>query len=355
LSPFLKALPIVGESVFGIYEKLEDLTQEYFVEHDQLQKDEKKTAKEYIQKAYDDDGSIFEDNFYSQLIRQLIQQLKGQGKQTILIIDDTDRMDPEHIFRILNVFAAHFDAPEYRNGDSNKFGFDKIIIVCDYDNLHKIFCHKYGPSTDFAGYIDKFFSKKIFKYDNTKAIKESIYSIIPEDKKNYLPNFDLIISDLIRLNCISLREVLKVKKNNPVVNAEYFYRNVPYSTLSTIHVLTQIFNLRILIDKTTSCKNRITDIENLRSKQPVFHYSSLELIKEMIQLNHSGNIDENKRYEFFFKNKNYEFNVKRTFHGYTISEPFLNGNLDNQLFSAQDFYELLLLAIEKYEQLILSE
>lgn len=234
MSPFLKALPLVGESAFGIYKKLEDLTENYFVEHDQRQVDDRKTAKEFIQDAYEDEGSIFEDNFYSQLIRQLIQQLKDQGRQTVLIIDDTDRMDPEHIFRILNVFAAHFDAPEYRNGDSNKFGFDKIIIVCDYDNLHKIFCHKYGPTTDFAGYIDKFFSKEIFRYDNSLAIKNSISSIIPEENKNYILNFDLILSDLVRTNVISLREILKIKKNNPVENAESFYRSIRYYNFISI-------------------------------------------------------------------------------------------------------------------------
>ena len=39
----------------------------------------------------------------------LIDQLKKDGKKTVLIIDDLDRIDPEHIFRLLNVFAAHLD------------------------------------------------------------------------------------------------------------------------------------------------------------------------------------------------------------------------------------------------------
>lgn len=358
LSPFLKALPIVGESAFGVYEKLEDLTQKYFVEHDQLQIDDRKTAKEFIQQAYEDEGSIFEDNFYSQLIRQLIQQLKDQGKQTVLIIDDTDRMDPEHIFRILNVFAAHFDAPEYRNGDSNKFGFDKIIIVCDYDNLHKIFCHKYGPTTDFAGYIDKFFSKQIYRYDNTKAIKDSIYSIITEANRHYLPNFEFVLSDLIRLNLISLREVLKIWRNNPITNSQNFYRNIqheisPTTILSTIHVLTQLFSSKIFAKKIISSKNRIPDFENFRSKKKDYHYRSLDLIKDIILFdNLSNGIDTTKKYIIEIKKKNFEITLNTNSRDYMVDSVFLDDVKFEGLFSASDFYELVLIAIEKYEKVI---
>jgi hypothetical protein len=357
LSPFLKALPIIGESAFGVYERLEELSLEYFSEHDLLQKNDKERTEEFIQKVYEDEGSIFEDNFYSQLIRQLIQQLKDQGKQTVLIIDDTDRMDPEHIFRILNVFAAHFDAPEYRKGDSNKFGFDKIIIVCDYNNLHKIFCHKYGATTDFAGYIDKFFSKQIYRYDNVKAVKESIYSIVPENNKRYLPNFELILSDMIRMNIISLREVLKIKKNNPVTNVENFnkelyQRNILYSTLSTIHLLAKLFGTNILAEKITFNRNKITEFENLQSKQPAYHYSSLEIIKDIILIDNYNKIDQPLKHQFQLQNKNYEIEIKRKFRDYEIDSIKFNGINYEELLSAQDFYESVLIAINKYEKMM---
>lgn len=352
LSPFLKALPDVGESAFDVYEKLEDLTQKYFVEHDQLQIEDRKTAEKFIQQAYEDEGSIFEDNFYSQLIRQLIQQLKDQGKQTVLIIDDTDRMDPEHIFRILNVFAAHFDAPEYRYRDSNKFGFDKIIIVCDYDNLHKIFSHKYGPTTDFAGYIDKFFSKEIFKYDNSVAIKNSISSIIPTGNKLCIPNFDFILSDLVRLNAISLREILKIKKNNPVENAESFYRSLRdynfYSILSTIHLFAKLFSTKIFSEKVTVCRNKITAFDSFRD----YHYLSSDLIKDIVLIENNYRNSEKMEYNFEFKKQRFGITINRGISKYQIGSIKLNGDNFEGSFSASDFYELVLIAIEKYEKVI---
>ena len=41
-------------------------------------------------------------------------------------------------------------------GIKNKFGFDKIIVVCDYNNIQSLFHCRYGHDADFSGYIDKF-------------------------------------------------------------------------------------------------------------------------------------------------------------------------------------------------------
>jgi hypothetical protein len=103
-------------------------------------------------------------------------QLKSEGdnsKKVLLIIDDIDRIDPEHIFRILNVFAAHFDSPDYQTSE-NKFGLDKIIISCDINNIKNIFHHKYGTFVDFNGYIDKFCSKEVFYFDIRLHVSNSV-------------------------------------------------------------------------------------------------------------------------------------------------------------------------------------
>lgn len=264
LAPFLKAIPAVGESAFGVYEKLEELTQSYFVEHDKLQKDDRKTAEEFIQEAYEDEGSIFEDNFYSKLIRQLVQQIRDQGKETVLIIDDTDRMDPDHIFRILNVFAAHFDAPEYSKNDSNKFGFDKIIIVCDYDNLHRIFCHRFGPLADFAGYIDKFFSNHIFRYNNAEAIKKYIrgFALGPIDKDR----LSFLLDDLIQTHSISLRGLIRYERSlNQIQTRDNRFKDWTPSAMNTmangfipsIRLLLLILNKDFLIGRLEFCKREL--------------------------------------------------------------------------------------------------
>ncbi len=56
--------------------------------------------------------------------------LKSNGKEVVRILDDLDRIDTEHIFRLLNVFVAQVDVVGKGEND-NKFGFDKVIFVCD--------------------------------------------------------------------------------------------------------------------------------------------------------------------------------------------------------------------------------
>jgi hypothetical protein len=100
---------------------------------------------------------------------------KGGHASKILIIDDLDRIDPEHIFRLFNIFSAHLD---YNKTDKNKFGFDKVIFVCDIHNIRTIFHSRYGTDTDFTGYIDKFFSQEIFFFSNEQAIREAAEEFI---------------------------------------------------------------------------------------------------------------------------------------------------------------------------------
>src|SRR5699024_5058859 len=108
--------------------------------------DEQASVIVYLEGFTKQVGSIYEEDFYSQLILQLVDQLKSlqsdtkESKETILIIDDLDRIDPDHIFRILNVLSAQIDRP----GFDNKFGFDKIVLVFDQYNVRNIFENRYG-------------------------------------------------------------------------------------------------------------------------------------------------------------------------------------------------------------------
>ena len=113
-------------------------------------------------------------DYVSQLLREKIKLLKVDEetkleKRSVLILDDFDRIDPEHTFRILNVLSAHMDGDE-----ENKFGFDHIIIVGDIENLRNIFKHKYGDKTDFWGYFDKFFTIRPHEFDNKQAVAERL-------------------------------------------------------------------------------------------------------------------------------------------------------------------------------------
>ncbi len=119
--------------------------------------------------------NISENDYLSYLLSNKILELK-EKKQSVLILDDMDRMDPEHIFRILNVFSAHFDE------EGNKFGFDHVIVVGDIKNIKSIFHHKYGERTDFEGYINKFFTIKPYYLDNKKIISERIPELVKQIK-----------------------------------------------------------------------------------------------------------------------------------------------------------------------------
>lgn len=366
LAPFIKAISAVGESAFGIYEKLGELVQAYFVEHDKLQIDDHLTAKQYIQKAYEDEGSIFEDNFYSQLIRQLIQQIKDSDKETVLIIDDTDRMDPDHIFRILNVFAAHFDTPEYSKNDSNKFGFNKIIIVCDYDNLHRIFCHRFGPSSDFAGYIDKFFSNHIFRYNNAEAIKGYINHFAEELSDN--PRFVFLMNELIQTNSISLRELIKENRTDKAIEkipripqrSDEVINTIEKGFIPSLKLLLYIFNKDSLVTKIKRCKRELSSIFNTNEGgySTEIAYVATDLVVRSFSPNE---LQERKVFRIKLENgSEYDFYLSRTpvssyKSNYILKKitqkttDFESGSLiDEELESSMElFYDLLIEVVRK--------
>lgn len=96
---------------------------------------------------------------------------KHPRKKVVLLIEDLDRLDPAHLFRILNVLSAHMDysyklglSPKPSSLVGNKFGVDNIVLVMDYTNMEKIFHHFYGTETRIEGYINKFCSNEIFRY-----------------------------------------------------------------------------------------------------------------------------------------------------------------------------------------------
>ena len=106
------------------------------------------------------------------IIQTGIEQYKREhvGKKVVLVIEDMDRIDPGHLFRIMNVFSAHIDSC-YRFGEVsdtdvtvNKFGLDKVVFVMHYENVQSIFAHFYGATADFQGYIRKFCSSNHFEY-----------------------------------------------------------------------------------------------------------------------------------------------------------------------------------------------
>lgn len=152
--------------------------------------DEEKFIESYLTSIESKIGNVNEMDAYSSIISTLLErvQSKYENKKSVLIIDDLDRLDPEHIFRLFNIFSVNFGKDEILN----KFGFDKIIFVCDIENIRNIYSHKYGQNVDFGGYIDKFYSIIPFAFDNKRLLKQSLSVLLSKlkgNEKNFNNNF----------------------------------------------------------------------------------------------------------------------------------------------------------------------
>lgn len=266
-------IPIVGKNAVESYERLKPLLDDFINKHNELQNgiNEGDQLIKYLDGIELKEGTIFENDIITQLIENVLNRIKENNNENILIIDDLDRLDPEHIFRILNVFAAHFDR---KHTTKNKFGFDKVIFVCDIVNVKNIFMHKYGINVDFNGYIDKFYSHSVFNYANLREFRPVVRRILQiktidsysEVKIFYNhPNVSFF-SDLIQAwaenGQIDLRNILKWNKNQ-IVYPSYYELNSgltietdDYPIISFIILLREVKgDANALIDSIVSIKN----------------------------------------------------------------------------------------------------
>lgn len=101
--------------------------------------DEKHTFDKYNSLFTSQRGGIFEHDAYTVLIEKTLEIIHSRNitegaevakNKSVLIVEDMDRIDPAHLFRILNVLGAHLDQDEEQK---NKFGFKNILLVLDYD------------------------------------------------------------------------------------------------------------------------------------------------------------------------------------------------------------------------------
>ena len=165
---------------------------------------ELKSLKEFGEQT--ENHFLFENDGVTEFISQQLEKIVSlhsegeQKKKKVLIIDDLDRLDPEHIFRLFNVFSAHFDQVHYYENpkdNDNKFGFDKVIFVCDIENIRKIFAHKYGTEVDFSGYIDKFYSTEIFYLFHKDVFENTISPFL--ERKLQIRNNDGSLINISKL------------------------------------------------------------------------------------------------------------------------------------------------------------
>jgi KAP family P-loop domain len=308
-------VPKIGKDVSEAYKNIKSLIDEFLKENET----QGEKLVDYLEKIHDQEGGLYEYDVITKIISEA--SLIKPFTKKVLIVDDVDRLDPEHVFRILNVFAAHFDNPQY--GDTNKFKFDKVIIVCDFNNIKNIFKHRYGPNADFMGYIDKFFSSEIFKFDNVHAIGNAVekilYSIDPHTDTPDLPQVvrQLYLDDdfvknmtliFIHNNSVSLRSIVKMYNKSILYHYEFIYRSKDKNIRAKMSRIA--YQLKLLSDIVGDIDHFIEALLECREKKEGFAGFELYMLELLFLLNiETHKITDRKGADFSFQSE--EYNVKQ--------------------------------------------
>lgn len=328
-------LKIIGETInktnknfFRIIDRVVQLEKKYNQFRNKSNETDKIQIINYLKQQTQKKGSIYEEDAYTELISNLVTELKNNAspqetkKKSVLIIDDLDRIDPEHIFRLLNVFAAHFDI----NSGNNKFNFDKIIFVCDHTNIKNIFHAKYGMEADYVGYIDKFYSHEIFCFDNINAIIKKIadmFELTIERPKDLAPGtifYELttyLIKSMVDKRIIQTRSLVKL------LNTKVTFKNqkIVYEG-NTIEVyIIEVFELlRSILGSSSNLSTGLTKLAKFEltetNKDPKDHnhqYKLGALLPILDYRNHHFNKQDNQTLRFHDRNPNLFINYEIVF------------------------------------------
>lgn len=288
---FLLLIPKMGKQLFQFSEEMKKLKDQFQKLQSGGDKNEADAVDNFFKSFHKKEGGAYENNFITQLIVQALEELKinekDSKKKNILIIDDLDRIDPHHVFRLFNVFAAHFDQRNEQE-KNNKFGFDQVVFVCDLENVRGLFRSQYGADIDFNGYIDKFYSRRIFKFDNTSDILKIIDSLF---SKEFIPTYQhlpyqpykeavadlkFIFKVLVSLDLVNLRILLRFvnEKPEPALGKIIFHSKgeaiflVQLRSMIVVHILLQFFgDYNYLYETISKCADNYVYSEKLLDRE----------------------------------------------------------------------------------------
>lgn len=215
---------LLPEQFGNIIKKADDLKEQWEQHKNgnaELSKFHKKVSEHYL----------YEADSVTSFIRAVIHQYKEKNaeKHIVIVIEDMDRLDPAHLFRILNVLSAHVDyayrygiSPDRRSIIGNKFDVDNVLLVMDYDNAEHIYKHFYGAKTDFAGYINKFISNDYFAY----SISQERYQYFTEQIAKETGIRDNQIQTIIDADIFEGKTIREV--SSAIQDTQKFLFNVPF-------------------------------------------------------------------------------------------------------------------------------
>lgn len=175
-----------------------------------------------------------------------------EKEKPVLIIEDLDRLDPKHLFRILNVLSAHIDDTTIPDIVTNKFGFSNIVLVMDYETTKHIFHHFYGKNACYEGYMSKFLSREPFRY----SIRPYLAVPLEMDlsKKLGIPHVFVTFSRLwLRISELSIRDLKKLTlfdSQDRIRNTCFEYKGMNFSTsLPLFHLIIYMVECRMSVDE----------------------------------------------------------------------------------------------------------
>lgn len=395
LKKIIKAIPKIGKPLSNIIEALSEVKDLIKSKKEQLSKDSTFDAiEEFITNLEDKKGSIRENDSITQLIVKLVNDLKGNlitnqnlenieaekdtinqkknvKKKSVLVIDDLDRLDPEHIFRILNIFSAHIDI----DSNSNKFNFDKIIFSLDLQNIERIYAHKFGEKVDFTGYISKFFSLDIFQFglinQTSKMIDKIIGSIQHENKtgwNSFMEQSDSFSRIQLKYflysahnsNVLSLRDLLKVKtKKFTLIVRRFFYKGATYENINIRSILffeflERVFDTKANTKRILSNSDFQVDLPRLVSierSEIVDFFESLIILYDFKRIFGSGNPND-KSFQLTLNNVGFDYRVFRnanTINKYQVSI-IEKGNM-HDLIKLIDLNQIINVSFDNYYEI----
>lgn len=307
---FLLSFVPMGEFYNKVYHKFLEIKNKY---------DEKKhTADKYLSKFANTAGCIHEEDGYTKLIKKAIEwisqdhSLNGKvkkAKKPVLIIEDLDRLDPKHLFRILNVVSAHIDDSDRPDIVGNKFGFSNIVLVMDYDVTKHIFHHFYGTEACYEGYMSKFLSREPFRYSIKYIMIRAFEAQLGEKLgiHELLPHLKHFREKLAGSSLRDLYKLTQFDTDSYFNGSEYCYSKGSMPTsLPLFHLIIYMMESGMPVEKIEedlrSLNNIIFQISNGYSIQ----YKIIKLLYP-VYITNSPNIEYIKAY-----NATYNFWLERT-------------------------------------------